>query len=55
MFVSDAATLDVSFEVALVRLAALAGSGAFPGSRPTPTPRSPRPICDCWADPASAT
>ena len=29
MFVSDQATLDVSFEVALVRLAALTGSGAL--------------------------
>jgi hypothetical protein len=29
MFVSDLATLDVSFEVALARLAALTGSGAL--------------------------
>ena len=29
MFVSDAATLDVSFEVAMARLAALTGSGAL--------------------------
>jgi hypothetical protein len=29
MLVSDAATLDVSFEVALARLAALTGSGAL--------------------------
>jgi hypothetical protein len=28
MFVSDAATLDVSFEMAMARLAALTGSGA---------------------------
>ncbi len=29
MFVSDEATLDVSFEVALARLAALTGSGVL--------------------------
>lgn len=29
MFVGDAATLDVSFEVAMARLAALTGSGAL--------------------------
>jgi hypothetical protein len=53
MFASDQATLDVSFEVAVARLAALTGSGVL--TRPTPTPRAPRPVCGCWSDPASAT